>query len=110
PCLSYPPLAQRCLRGVGGCRHRSSRIRPRRLARAQAVAAADCDVRFPRTLRDVADIVPRSRKVFRKAQRGSVLEKLFWLQRYIDVFHVSFAVAIGKNSKTFHTLVVSPSI
>ncbi len=39
-------------------------------------------------------------EVFRKAQRGSVLEKLFWLQRYIHVFQVSFAVAIGKDSKT----------
>src|SRR5262249_8266315 len=42
PCPLYPPLAQRCLRGVGGCHHRSSRIRPRRSARARAIAAADC--------------------------------------------------------------------
>src|SRR5499425_3694708 len=66
-------------------------------------------VYFPHTRGDVADVVPRSRKVFGKAQRGIVLKKFSWLQRYIDVFHVSFALAIGKNSKTFHTLIVSPS-
>src|SRR5262245_29037778 len=42
PCLSYPPPARRSLPRVGGCRHRSSQIRPRRLARVQANAAADC--------------------------------------------------------------------
>src|SRR5215813_6843305 len=66
-------------------------------------------IHFPHTRRDVADVVPRSRKVFRKAQRRIVLKKLSWLQRYIDVFHVSFAVAIGKNSKTFHALIGSSS-
>jgi hypothetical protein len=66
-------------------------------------------INFSHTRRDVADVVPRSRKVFRKAQRRIVLKKLSWLQRYIDVFHVSFAVAIGKNSKTCDALIGSPS-
>src|SRR5262245_29633179 len=66
-------------------------------------------IHFPHTRGDVADIVPRSRKVLRKAQRGIVLKKLSWLQCYIDVFHMSFAAAIGKNPKTFHALIVSPS-
>ena len=42
PCPSYPPPARRSLRRVDGCRRRSSRIRPRRLARVQATATADC--------------------------------------------------------------------
>jgi len=37
-------------------------------------------IHFPHTRRDVADIVPRSWKVLRKAQRGIVLKKLSWLQ------------------------------
>src|SRR5215472_10790020 len=47
PCLLYPPLAQRYRLRVGGCHHRSSRIRPRRSARAQAIAAADCASLLP---------------------------------------------------------------
>jgi hypothetical protein len=58
----------------------------------------------------MANIIPRGWEVIGKTQRRIVLEKLSWLQRYIDVFHVSFAVAVGKNSKTFHKLIVSPSI
>src|SRR6516225_2306415 len=65
--------------------------------------------RFPHTRRDIANIIPRGWEVIRETQRRIVLEKLSWLQRYIDVLHVSFAVAVGKNSKTFHTLIVSPS-
>ena len=42
PCLSYPPPSRCCLRRVGGCHHRLSQIRPRRLARVQANAAVDC--------------------------------------------------------------------
>src|SRR5215831_13855325 len=42
PYPSYPQLARRFLRGVDGCRHRSSQIQPHRLAREQASAEADC--------------------------------------------------------------------
>src|SRR5262245_33034684 len=42
PCQLYPPLEQRYPQEVGGRHHRSSRIRPRRSARVQAVAVADC--------------------------------------------------------------------
>jgi hypothetical protein len=52
-----------------------------------------------------ADTTPglsRSREVVRKAQWRIVFEKPSWLQGYIDLFHVSFAVDIGKVSKTCH--------
>jgi len=65
--------------------------------------------RFPHTRWDIANIVPRRWEVIGKTQWRIVLEKLSWLQINVDVFHVSFAVTIGKNSKTFHTLIVSPS-
>ena len=42
PCPSYPPPAPRSQQQVGERCHRSSQIRPRRLARVQADAAADC--------------------------------------------------------------------
>ncbi len=66
-------------------------------------------IHFPHTRRYVADVVLRSRKVLRKAQRGIVLEKFSWLQRYIDVFHVSFAIGIGKDAKAYHALIASTS-
>jgi hypothetical protein len=58
---------------------------------------------------DITNIIPGRWQVIRKTQRRIVLEKLSWPQINIDVFHVSFAVGIGKNSKTLHTLIVSPS-
>src|SRR5262245_59648026 len=39
---------------------------------------------------------------------GLSLTSFLGCSSYVDIFHVSFAVAIGKNSKTFHTLIVSP--
>ena len=65
-------------------------------------------IRFTHTRWDIANIIPRGWEVIRKTQRRIVLERLSWLQINIDVFHVSFTVAVGKNSKTFHTLIVSP--
>jgi hypothetical protein len=67
-------------------------------------------IHFPHAGRHMADIVPRSRKIFREAQWGIVLKELPCLQRYVDVLHMSFAVAISKNSKTFRMLIGSSSI
>jgi hypothetical protein len=65
--------------------------------------------RFPHTRWDIANIIPRGWEVIRKTQRRIVLEKLSWLQINIDVFHVSFAVGIGKDTKAYHALIASTS-
>jgi hypothetical protein len=51
------------------------------------------------------DVAPGSREVVQETQWRIVFEKLFWLQGYIDVFHMSFAVGIRKNSKAFHAFI-----
>jgi hypothetical protein len=56
----------------------------------------------------VTDIVPRSREIVRQAQRRIVFEKLFGLQVYVDIFHVSFAVGISKYSQAYHAFIISP--
>jgi hypothetical protein len=62
--------------------------------------------RFLHARWDITNIIPRRWEVIRKTQRRIVLEKLS-LQINIDVFHVSFAVGIGKDAKACHALIAS---
>jgi len=56
----------------------------------------------------VADVEPRRREVIREPQWRIVFEKFSRLQSNIDVFHVSLATSIGKNSKTCHSFIGNP--
>jgi hypothetical protein len=109
------PLASRILRQHNATWRKSADVTIARLEFDLARQPEDkqslrriVPTRFPHTRWDIANIIPRGWEVICKTQRRIVLEKLSWLQINIDVFHVSFAVGIGKDAKTFHTLIVSP--
>ena len=65
-------------------------------------------IHFTHTRGYVTDIVPRSREIVRQAQRRIVFEKLLWLQVYVDVFHMSFAVGISKYSQAYYAFITGP--